>query len=74
MRRHAFRLLHHIEADEGDLHGHDAAECVERRVGDVEAGAVSPSHHHNHHIDRDDVDDEHVAAPRRHHVEVSQGL
>lgn len=56
------------------LHSHDAPEGVECGVGDVEAAAVATSHDHNDHVDRDDVDDEHVASPGGNHVEVRQGL
>ena len=56
------------------LHGHDAPEGVEGGVGDVEAAAVPPGHHHDNDVDGDDVDDEHVTPPGSHHVEVRQGL
>ena len=41
MREDALGLLDNVEADEGNLHGEDAAEDVEGGVGDVEAGGVA---------------------------------
>lgn len=54
-----------LEADEGDLHGEDGADDVERAVGDVDAVREAARHHQDEHVQRDDVDQEHVAAPRR---------
>ena len=35
--------------------------------------AEPPGDHEHEHVDRYDVDEEHVAAPRAHHVEVGHG-
>lgn len=54
------------------LHGHDGAQDVEGGVGDVEARGEAATHQKGEHVDGDDVDDEHVATPGCHHVEVRQ--
>lgn len=41
VRENALGLLDDVEADEGDLHGEDAAEDVEGGVGDVESVRVT---------------------------------
>lgn len=41
MREDALGLLDDVEADEGNLHGEDAAEDVEGGVGDVESVGVA---------------------------------
>lgn len=41
MREDALGLLDNVEADEGNLHGEDAAEDVEGGVGDVESVGVA---------------------------------
>ena len=52
-----------LEADEWDLHGAQQAEDEEGGVGRVEAGRVAAHHHQREHVERDEVDDEHVATP-----------
>lgn len=44
------------------LHGHDGAQDVEGRVGDVEAVGEAARDGEGQHVDGDDVDDEDVAA------------
>ncbi|KAJ8524775.1 hypothetical protein ON010_g16341 [Phytophthora cinnamomi] len=72
VRAGALGLLDNVEAHKGHLHGHEAAQGVKRRVGDVQARGVAAGEDHHQHVDGDHVDDEHVAAPGRHHVEVRE--
>mmetsp|Transcript_30451 Transcript_30451/g.97155 ORF Transcript_30451/g.97155 Transcript_30451/m.97155 type:complete len:702 (-) Transcript_30451:109-2214(-) len=72
VRGRALRLLHHVEAHEGHHHGADAADDIEDAVGHVEALGEAPGHDEHDRVDGDHVDDEDVAAPGRHHVEVRE--
>ncbi len=56
-----------LEADERDLHGEDGAEAVDGAVGDVDPVGKTPGDHQREHVHRDQVDEEHVATPGRHH-------
>lgn len=82
MGNDALGLLDDVEAHEGNLHRQNGSQDVERGVRDVQSVRV-PSYrstslgnptnqHHEDHINGNDVDDEHVASPRRHHVEIAQ--
>lgn len=60
------------EANKGNLHARKRAERIPRSVADVESGAV-PSHaDQNEGVQWQQVGDEDVSAPRRHHVTVEQ--
>eukprot|EP01136_Pigoraptor_vietnamica_P013960 Opistho-1_new@55558 len=69
-RGHVLARAHGLEPDERHLHRHDRPEHVERRVGEVEARRVPPHQQKHKRVQRDEIDDEHVAAPRSHHVKV----
>ena len=82
MRQDALGLLDHVEAHERNLHGEDRSEDVEGGVGDVQAVRVAAlgsdgesvltDEDHDHDVDRDQIDDEHVTSPGGHHVKVAQ--
>ncbi len=62
-----------LEANELDGHGHECAEDVESAVGHVETATEAARYDEREYVHGDDVDDENVATPRGHHVEVSDG-
>ena len=65
--------LHGLEPDEGDLHGEDGADDVDGGVGDVDPVREAAADHEDEDVHGDEVDEEHVAAPRGDHVEVGHG-
>ena len=67
---HVLGGLHWLEPDEGDLHGEDGADDVDGGVGDVDPVREAAADHEDEDVHGDEVDEEHVAAPRGHHVEV----
>ena len=70
---HVLGGLHWLEPDEGDLHGEDGADDVDGGVGDVDPVREAAADHEDEDVHGDEVDEEHVAAPRGHHVEVGHG-
>lgn len=54
-----------LEADKGYLHGEQQAEDVERGVAREQAVGVAAHDKQCEHMQRNEVDDEHVSAPRR---------
>lgn len=69
---HVLGRLDGLETDEVDLHGEQSSEGVDRAVGDVEAAREAAGDQQREDVQRDQVDDEDVASPRGHHVEVGQ--
>ena len=63
---HVFGGLQRLEADKGDLHAENGAEDVEGGVGNVDALVEASSDHEHEDVQGDEVDQEHVATPRRH--------
>lgn len=61
-----------LEPDKPDLHRKQHPEHIHAIVGHIEPLRVPPSDKQHKHIKRDEVDNEHVASPRRHHVEVAE--
>lgn len=64
--------LNMLEADEADLHPEQHSEHIGAVVGDIEPLRVPPSDEQHEHIEREEIDDEHVASPRGDHVEVPE--
>lgn len=62
-----------LESDERHVHGEECAQQIEGAVGDVETMGVATDEQQHEHVRRDEINDEDVAAPRRHHVEVAEG-
>ena len=58
-----------LEAHEGHLHREHQAQDKEGGVGHVDAGGVAAHQQQHKHMQRDQVDDEHVASPRRYLVD-----
>lgn len=52
-----------LEADEGYLHGEQQADDVEHRVADEETLGEAAHDQQQEHMERDQVDDEHVTTP-----------
>lgn len=50
-----------LEADEGDLHTREGADCVPRRVRNVESAGVAAHENEDHGVNRDHVGDERVS-------------
>lgn len=65
-RSHVLAGAYRLEADERDLHGEEEAEDVEGRVAGEEAVGEAPHDEQGKHVQRDQVDDEDVAAPGGH--------
>mmetsp|Transcript_17093 Transcript_17093/g.65164 ORF Transcript_17093/g.65164 Transcript_17093/m.65164 type:complete len:372 (-) Transcript_17093:541-1656(-) len=70
VRCDALGLLDHVEAYERHHHCAHASDDVEDAVRDVQAAGEAARDHEGEHVNWDHVDDEHVASPRGHHVEV----
>jgi hypothetical protein len=70
--RHVLAGLHGLEADEAHLHRQQRSDRVERAVGNVQARRVAAGEQQEERVHGNQVDDEHVASPRRHHVKVRQ--
>lgn len=68
-----FRGAYGLEPNEGNLHRANKAQDVEGGVGRVEAVREASHQQEGEHVEWDEVDDVHVAAPRTHHVEVGEG-
>ena len=64
--QHVLRGLNGLEPDEGDLHRKDGAEGVDGGVRDVDPVGVPSADHQDENVNRNQVDQEHVTAPRRH--------
>mmetsp|Transcript_41469 Transcript_41469/g.71933 ORF Transcript_41469/g.71933 Transcript_41469/m.71933 type:complete len:461 (-) Transcript_41469:228-1610(-) len=73
MRRCALGLVDHVKSHKRHGHGHQRAQRVEHRVGDVEARGIATTDNHNHREDGDNVDNKHIPTPRGDHVIVRQG-
>ena len=56
--------LDRLEPDEGDLHGAEESDDEERVVRHVDPLTESVHEDEDEDVQRDQVDDEHVAAPR----------
>ena len=65
-RGHVLAGLDGAEADERDLHGQNGAQDVHGGVGNVDAVVEAARHNEHKYVQRDEVDEEDVAAPRRH--------
>lgn len=63
---HVFAGADGLEADEGDLHGEQQPEDVEGGVAGEQSVRVATHDEQSEHVQRDQIDDEHVASPRRH--------
>jgi len=63
---------HGVEAHDRDRRGLQGADRNEGRVRHVEPRGQPPREHAGEAMDRQEVDDEGVPPPRRHHVEVGQ--
>ncbi len=70
---HVLRSAHRLEANKRNLHREDGADDVERAVGHVDSKREPPEDEQDENVQRNQVDDEDVAAPRGHHVKVRQG-
>ena len=71
-RGHVFTASNWEEADKGDLHARQSANGIPSRVTNVQPWAV-PSHtYENKGMQREQVCDEDVAAPRRDHVSIEE--
>ena len=68
--QHVLAGLHRLEPNKADLHGQQSAKSVHGAVGDVDAVAEAASNHQDQHVERYHVDEEHIASPGAHHVEV----
>ena len=64
----------YLEAHEGDLHGEDGSQAVDGAVGHVDAVGEASGEHEDQHVQRDEVDKEHVASPGRHLHKRDTGL
>ena len=62
-----------LEPDEGDLHGAEEADDEEGVVGDIDPLRESSHEEEHKHVEGDQIDDEDVASPCGHHVEVGHG-
>ena len=71
-RAKVFRHQDSVEADDGDGGGLQGADDDEGSVRDVQAWRQTPRHNTGQRVNRQQVDDERVPPPRRHHVEVGQ--
>ena len=58
--------LNRLETDEGDLHRQDGAKRVDSAVGDVDAMWEAARQDQRQHVQRNQIDEEDVATPRRH--------
>lgn len=54
-----------LEPNEGDLHGQQQAEDVEHGVAGEQPHGVAAHQQQHKHVQRDEVDDKHVASPCR---------
>ena len=61
------------ESNEGDLHRGDKSDDKEGVVGDVDPLRESSHQEEHKHVEGDEIDDEDVASPGGHHVEVGHG-
>jgi hypothetical protein len=61
-----------LETDKADLHRKQHPKHIHAIVGHIESLRVPPSDKQHEHIKRDEIDNEHVASPCRHHVEVPE--
>lgn len=66
------RTLNWLEAHEWDLHREDRAHTVDDTVGDINSIRKATGRHQGENVQRNQIDQEHVAAPRRHHVEIGE--
>ena len=71
-RRHVLRTANGQETDERNLHTRKRTERIPRSVADVEPGAVASHADQNEGVQGQQVRDEDVSTPRRHHVSVEQ--
>lgn len=62
-----------LKANKWNLHGEQQSHDVERRIRDIDPRAVSLHDHQNEHVQWNKIDDEHIASPGRHHIEIAQG-
>lgn len=70
---HVLARLDGLEAYEGNLHSENGAEDVEGGVGGVESGGESSDADEDEDVQRNEVDDKNIPAPRGNHVEVREG-
>jgi hypothetical protein len=60
------------ESDERDLHTRERAERIPRAVADIESGTIATHTNQNEGVQREQIRDEDVSTPCRHHVSVKQ--
>lgn len=53
----------HLETHKGDLHGKNGAQAVDSAVGHVDPVGEASREHQHQHMERDQVDQEHIASP-----------
>lgn len=73
MRGQVFRRVHSLEPYKGDLQGQQGAQQVKQVIGHIEATGHSLGEQGKQGENGDDIGDEGIATPGRHHVEVGQG-
>lgn len=64
--------LHMLEAHEPDLHREQHPKNIHRIISHVQPHRIPPCHEQHQHVKRHEIDDKHVPAPRRHHIEVTK--
>ncbi len=60
------RGLDGLKSDERNLHGQDCADRIHGGVRNVDAMGEATADHQHKHVQGNEVDEEHVAAPGRH--------
>ena len=60
------------ETDEGNLHARKCAQRIPRSIADVKTRAVPPHADQHECVQRQQVGNEDITTPRRHHVSVEQ--
>lgn len=55
----------YLETHKGDLHGENGAQAVNSTVGHIDPVGETSCEHQHQYVERDQVDQEHIASPRR---------
>lgn len=70
--QHMLWACHRLKANKRNLHRQYGSQAIQNAVRHINAMRKTASHHQRNHMQRYQIDEKHVATPRRHHVEICQ--
>lgn len=66
------RTLHRLEANERDLHRQNRSDAIQNTISHIDPMRKPSSGHQRQHMQWNQINEEDVASPRRHHIEIGQ--